>query len=423
MTANSSIVITGMGVVSPIGVGLQSFWKNLCDGQSGIRVRSEFADSDIPIRLEGRVRDFDPRQYIPNRKAIKIMCGPIQHGCAAAMMACQQAGLQPQTINPDRIGTVFGTETFFADPLEVADVFRHCMIDRDYQHERWGEFAMRKIQPLWMLKYLPNMVASHVSIMLDARGHSNSICQREVSGLIALIEAAHVIQRGWCDVMVVGGTGSLCELSAMLYRGNNLSRAFVDKPQESSRPFDLHRDGMVPGEGAAAFVIESADHAAQRDATVLAELEGWSMSYGDPTGDEFSLSISNCFASAVEHARCQPHQINAVNADAGGRITEDAAEAQAIQRLFGNLPVVANKGNFGNLGPGTSAVETVATILSLCNRWLPPTLNCDFPDPSCPVEVTRQGYEIPLVGNEPARILKTAIAETGQIAAIVLAKK
>lgn len=419
MNQNIDIVITGMGVVSPIGIGLEPFWHSLVEGTSGVSVRPEFADTQIPVRLAARVRDFDPKQYITARKAIKIMCEPIQHGCAAALMAYEQAQFPPGSVDPDRVGTLFGTETFYADPAEVADVFRHCTIDRDYQHDRWGEFAMRKIQPLWMLKYLPNMAASHISIMLDARGHSNSICQGEVSGLIALIEAAHVIQRGWCDVMIVGGTGSMCELSAMLYRGNNLSRNFVDHPEQASRPFDLRRDGIVPGEGAAAVILESSKHAQQRGAVPLAKLEGWSMTYGAPNQLTFSSSITNCFRSALEHAKLQAQSIDSINADASGRIFGDAAEAQAINQVFAQVPVVANKGHFGNLGPGTSLVETVASILSIQQQLLPPTLNCEFPDPKCPVNVTSDRSDNRL---KIDRVLKSSVSETGQIASIVLSK-
>ena len=213
MPLASPVVITGIGVVSPIGIGVDSFWQSLQNGISGVRVRPEFEGTDIPIRLAAQVENFDAKQFVTPRKAIKIMCNPIQFGCAAAMMACEQAGLTADTMSPDRIGTLFGTETFYADPAEVADVFRHCTVDEGYQHDRWGEFAMRKIQPLWMLKYLPNMAASHISIAVDARGHSNSICQGEASGLMALMEGVTVIEVGDCDVVIAGGTGSVCRLT------------------------------------------------------------------------------------------------------------------------------------------------------------------------------------------------------------------
>ena len=223
MNSTGDVVVTGMGVVSPIGVGTEAFWQSLLDGVSGVRVRESFADTDLPLRIGAPIVDFDPKPFVKPRKALKIMCQPIQFGCAAANLAFEEAGFEKQSlesvVSPDRIGTLFGTETFFADPAEVARVFRSCTEDDNYQHDRWGEFAMRQIQPLWMLKYLPNMAASHISIAIDARGPSNSICQGEASGLLALIEAADLIKRGVVDVVIAGGTGSQMALTAMLYRG------------------------------------------------------------------------------------------------------------------------------------------------------------------------------------------------------------
>lgn len=419
MNSDRRVVITGVGAVTPVGIGIAPFWDALIAGRSGVRVRPQFEHTSIPTRLTAEVVDFEPRDHIPVRKAIKIMCGPIQHSCAAALMACAQAGLEVGKFDPDRIGTLFGTETFYADPMEVADVFHHCTVEKNYQHERWGEFAIRKIQPLWMLKYLPNMAASHISIMMDARGHSNSICQGDVSSLIAMIEAANVIQRGWCDVMIVGGAGSMCELSAMLYRGSHLSTSYNHDPTRASRPFDLYRDGVVPGEGAAALVLETVEHALSRGVTPLAELLGWSQTFGGSGGENLALPIADGFRAALSHANLEPHEIGSINANASGSILIDAAEAQGIHSVFGNIPVVANKGNFGGLGPGTSGVETVAAVLSLHHRQLPPTLNCDTPDPACPVNVTKPGQ---VWHADKESILKSSISDTGQLASVILSR-
>jgi 3-oxoacyl-[acyl-carrier-protein] synthase II len=156
------------GVVSPIGIGVTSFWDSLRNPISGIACEA-FAETELPMRIGGDVRAFDAKAYVKPRKSLKVMCPQIQFGYAAAQMAVEHAGLTPESYDPDRLGIVFGSETFYADPIEVAEVFRKCIVDRCYDHERWGEFAMRDIMPLWMLKYLPNMVASHVSIAYDAR--------------------------------------------------------------------------------------------------------------------------------------------------------------------------------------------------------------------------------------------------------------
>ena len=289
-----------MGVVSPIGVGTDAFWQSLIDGVSGVRVRDAFADTDLPLRIGAPIVDFDPKPFVKPRKALKIMCQPIQFGCAAANLAFEDAGFEKQTlesvVDPHRIGTLFGTETFFADPTEVARVFRSCTEDANYQHDRWGEFAMRQIQPLWMLKYLPNMAASHISIAIDARGPSNSICQGEASGLLALIEAADLIKRGVVDVVISGGTGSQMALTAMLYRGiGNLSNRIAE-PEAASRPFELDRDGTVIGEGSGVLVLESAEHAAKRGIEPVARLAGWSRGFGNPQ----TVERKEAFVASIE---------------------------------------------------------------------------------------------------------------------------
>jgi 3-oxoacyl-[acyl-carrier-protein] synthase II len=387
-------------------------------GRSGVGLRPDFEETDFALKIAAKINDFDARKFIKPRKAIKIMCKPIQFGCAAASMAVEQAGLDDGATDPDRIGTLFGTETFFADPNEVANVFHHCTIDEDYQHDKWGEFAMRKIQPLWMLKYLPNMAASHISIAIDARGHSNSICQGEASGLIALIEAATVIQRGACDAVVAGGTGSLMELTSVLYRkGKQLSQR-IDDPTKASRPFDLDRDGMVVGEGAGAIVLESAEHAARRGAQPLAKIRGWSRGFKNIDDPGFASALQGGFEASLAAANVKSTEIDFVNANACGTLLGDAWEANAIRNVFADTPVVANKGNFGNLGPGTSTVELVGSVLSLNSRTLPPTINLETDDPNCPVNASQNSVPLSQLGT--TKTLKSSISSTGQFASIIL---
>jgi 3-oxoacyl-[acyl-carrier-protein] synthase II len=421
MNSTGDVVVTGMGVVSPIGIGAEAFWQNLLDGVSGVRVRESFADTDLPLRIGAPIVDFDPKPFVKPRKALKIMCQPIQFGCAAANLAFEDAGFEKQSldsvVSPDRIGTLFGTETFFADPAEVARVFRSCTEDANYQHDRWGEFAMRQIQPLWMLKYLPNMAASHISIAIDARGPSNSICQGEASGLLALIEAADLIKRGIADVVIAGGTGSQMALTAMLYRGiANLSQR-IHEPESASRPFDLQRDGTVIGEGSGVVVLESAEFASSRGATPIAKFAGWSRGFSDPNvvnrKEAFVASIDRVIADSG----IAKESIGLLSANAGGSKEGDAAEAQAIMETLGDVPVVAHKSNFGNLGPGTSVVELVGSLLALKHATIPPTLNYDQPDPDCPVNVSRETRS--LAGSA---MLKTGCSGTGQMVSVIFAR-
>ena len=410
------VVITGVGVVSPIGIGREAFWNSLTSGQSGVSVRERFAETDLPLRIAASVKDFEGKRYIKPRKAIKIMCAPIQYGCAAAAMAVEQAGINSDVVAPERIGTVIGTETFYADPHEVADVFRKCTVNEDYQHDKWGEFAMREIQPLWMLKYLPNMVASHISIANDARGPSNSICQGEVSGLLALIEAADLVQRDAADVVVTGGTGSTMNMTTLLYRGtDDLSRR-VFEPENASRPFDVDRDGIVVGEGAGAFVVELAEHAQARGAKVLATISGWARSYLNTSSDQFANAIAANYKAALGTANVESRDVGLVNSNASGSVAFDQVEAEAIRSVFEQTPVVAHKSNFGNIGPGTSVVELIAGVLAIENRLIPATLNCDQVDPDCGVNVLTENRNV----DSDLVVLKSSFSNTGQIASVVI---
>jgi 3-oxoacyl-[acyl-carrier-protein] synthase II len=419
MNSRQEVVITGVGVVAPNGIGVESFWDSLASGRSGISVRPRFEDVELPHRIAGSVQDFEGKKYIKPRKSLKIMCGPIQYGCAAARMAVDHAGFAADTLDPNRVGTVFGTETFFADPAEVADVFQKCTVDSEYQHERWGDAALREIQPLWMLKYLPNMAASHISIAMDARGPSNSICQGEASGLLALMEAADLIQRGVADVVVAGGTGSQLALTATLYRGTEMLSKRIDEPTQASRPFDRDRDGMVVGEGAGAIVLESASFAAARKAKVLARVAGWSRGFRNIDSPDYSEELQYHFNAAIRRAGLTNDQIELVNAHASGSLNGDRIEAEAIKAVAGNTPVVAYKSIFGNLGPGTSIVELAASVLSIEKQIVPPSANCPNVADDCPVNVLTSASD--RLDNKPlSNVLKSSFSSTGQIAAVVI---
>jgi 3-oxoacyl-[acyl-carrier-protein] synthase II len=278
---------------------------------------------------------------------------------------------------------------------------------------------MREIEPLWMLKYLPNMAASHISIALDARGPSNSICQGEASGLLALIEAADLIQRGAVDAVVAGGTGSQMTLTATLYRGVDMLSQRIDEPKQASRPFDRDRDGMVVGEGAGAIVLESREFAEKRGATILAKVGGWSRGYHPVDEPGFVDDLEYHFRTSVQRANKSPDKIELVNAHAAGAVSGDRVEANAIARVFGQTPVVAYKSLFGNLGPGTSMVELIASTLSIKNQSVPKSVNCPNVADDCPVNVLNE-KSAPL--ESVSSILKSSYSSTGQLASVVIEK-
>ena len=416
--AERGVVVTGMGVVSPIGIGLQEFWNSLLAGQSGVRIRDEFANTDLPLRFYSPVTGFEGKQWVKPRKALKVMCEPIQFGYAAARMAADQAGMVDGVFDPERIGTVFGSETFFSEPENVTDVFHQCVVDGVYQHDRWGATAMREIQPLWMLKYLPNMATSHVSIAVDARGPSNTICQREVSGLLALIEGQDLIRRGVCDAVVVGGTGCCTSLTVNIYHGIELLSNAQNQPEKSCRPFEMNRDGTVFGEGAGAIVLESEQHALERGADVLCRLASTTRNFIPPPGgshdhhdkDGFTQAITDNLAATLERSGMAAEQIGHLNANGLGSPEWDPVEARAISNVLSDVPTIGLKSYFGYLGAGASIVELIASVLSLRHGELPSTLNYDTPDPECPCNVNSRVIQ----GDQKAAI-KLAYSVHGQI--------
>ncbi len=247
------VVITGLGVVSPIGIGRDAFRSALREGISGVRPITLFDASQFPVRIAAEVADFDPKAYVRPRKSLKVMSREIQFGFAAADFALTDAGVQPGSVEPDRFGVVFGAEMIYCDLDELIGIYRRCIAEGRFDFSRWGESMASEMYPLWLLRNLPNMVACHVAIVHDARGPNNTIGHSDVSSLAAIAEAVRVIQRGAADVMIAGGVGARINPTSMSYRGDIDQSHRNDDPARASRPFDAGRDGLVNGEGAAAF--------------------------------------------------------------------------------------------------------------------------------------------------------------------------
>lgn len=418
MDQANEVVITGLGVVSPIGVGTAAFWDALCSGRSGVRSWASVQGTGMPVTFAAQVADFDAKAYVTPRKSLKVMCREIQMGFAAAVMALEDAQLRKEQTDPDRFGVIYAAEMFYGDLEELLDAYRNCMVDGQFQFSLWGTRLLTDIFPLWMLKYLPNMVACHVGIAQDARGPNNSIVLGEASSLLALSECARVIERGHADVMIAGGTGSRLNVPAMLFRGDSNLSHRADEPARASRPFDADRDGMVNGEGAAVVILERAAHARARGARPLARVLGHGSSFEavhpnrPRTGDGMRRAIRVALASSQRN----PHQLDHVNAHGISTRDDDRAEAEAIRDLLGEIRVTAPKGFFGNLGAGGGMVELCASLAGLPHQLVPHTLNYETPDPACPVEVIR---------DTPARLEKPTFlavnqSGTGQAAAVVV---
>ena len=420
MTSNNNVVVTGIGVVSPIGIGRAPFWEALDQRRSGIRILPALADLDLPVRIGAPVLDFQPRQYVTPRKALKVMSREIQLGFSAATLAVDDASLAVDQVNPDRFGVVYGSEMLYCEPQEMLPAYEKCMVNGEFDFSKWGDASMSQMYPLWMLMYLPNMTACHIGISHDARGPNNTICLGDASGLLALVEAAHIIQRGRADVMLAGATSSRISTTPMVYRGTaNLSHR-NDSPSEASRPFDADRDGLVNGEGAGAVVLESEEHARQRGAQVLVRLTGWDVRYGSlEVPNRHEDAIFHSVRGALRRANVSAKDIHHANAHAVGTIDGDVIEARALQRALPNIPVTAPKSYFGHLGPAGSVVELIVSILALVEGKVPVTLNYQTPDPRCPVRVI---HDQPRAVDRSCAITLSQ-SSMGQAAAVVIGRE
>ena len=412
------IVITGLGVVSPIGIGSAAFWEALVAGQSGIRPVDRFDASSLRVRFGGQIPDFDPRQYVRPRKSLKVMSREIQLGFAAADLAVTEAGLGPGTVEPERFGVVFGSDMIYAELEDLEQTYRRSARDGQFDFLLWSEAIHEELHPLWLLKHLPNMAASHIAIAHDARGPNNSIVLGDVSSLLAIAEAASVIRRGWADVMLAGGTGCRLHPSALVARGDSLLSHRADDFQAACRPFDRDRDGLVNGEGAGTIVLEAREHAERRGATIRGELLA-TASRCEPGAHHRGLSgrsLRQAIQSACDAAGLEAGAVGHVNAHGVSTVEMDRVEAGAIAAELGDVPVTAPKSSFGHLGAGGGTVELVASLLGLERGLVPATLNYQTPDPECPVNVV---HGTPLADRPPTAV-KVNLSTTGQAVAVVV---
>ncbi len=419
MATHDDIVITGIGVVSPIGVGREAFWGAMASGTSGIRPITGFDASGLAVRFGSQVVDFDPKLFVRPRKSLKVMSRDIQLGFAAADLAVADAGLVAGGVEPTRFGVVFGGDMIYADIEDLESTYRRAAAGGAFDYHLWAEAIQQEVHPLWLLKHLPNMTASHVAIAHDARGPNNSIVLGDVSGLLAVAEAASVIRRGWADVMIAGGTGCRLHPTAMVARGAAQLSHRGDDFASASRPFDRDRDGLVNGEGAGAVILESREHATRRGASIIGRILA-TASRCEPRARRDGVSgaaLRQAIRAAREAAGLEVRDVGHVNAHGLSTIEMDRAEAGAIVAELGDTPVTAPKSSFGHLGAGGGVVEMLASVLGLTAGVVPPTRSYRTPDPQCPVAVVHGG---PLAGR-PGTAIAVNACTTGQAVAVALA--
>jgi 3-oxoacyl-[acyl-carrier-protein] synthase II len=447
MSSRPEIVITALGVVSPLGIGCQALADALWQPRSGVGPITLCDPGGLRVHLAGEVRDFDAKQFIPkqHRKSLKIMSRSMQMGIAAAQQAWQAAGMGPTAadtpgLDPDRVGVVFGADNMCTSPVDASFSYVGCVKDGHTDMAAWQARTQATSFPLGMLWTLPNLAASHVSIVLDARGPNNTHHHNEVSSLMAIAEAMRVIERGAADVMIAGGVSSLTDPFDWARQQVLDELSGARNVGAAPRPFDLNRDGQVRGEGAGALVLEGRRHAEARGAKILARLPGYGAAAqchyplggveerDRPSGrgdrgatlaspHATAVALRRSIEAALRDARLAPSDIGFVSAQGLGTRCGDAEEAAAIAQAMPDVPVTAPKSFFGNLGAAAGAVEAVAAVLALERRAAPVTLNYTHPDPACPVPVIH-GEPRPLANSAAMLLSYTPI---GQAATLIVA--
>lgn len=413
------VVITGIGVLTPIGLDASSYWEGLRSGKCGIGPIRSFDVSRLPSRIGGEIANFDAKKYIrkEDRKSLRVMARAIQLAVAGAQLALDASKIDKEKLDPTRLGVEFGAGLIPSELVDLGPAAAATGAKNDPAEvnlKTWGEKSIPAIPPLWMLKYLPNMLACHISILHNAQGPNNSITEGDVSSLLAIGEASRILRRDLADYMLVGGADSKMNPLSMVRQCvfGHLSQR-NDAPDKACRPFDRRRDGLVPGEGAGVLALEDLDHAQKRGATIWAEVIGFGAAFD--RGCKGS-GVARAVRAALAQARLTPDSIDHVNAQGYGSVNLDAWEARNLHAVFGehNVPVWAVKSYIGNLGAASGTVELAASLLAMKHGVLPATLNYEEPDPACPVQVNRS--ERPITRRH---FLKVGYTEMGQCAAVV----
>ena len=430
------VVITGLGLVTPLGIGVEPFWSALSEGRGAIRKIMAFPVSGLPNDVGAEVPGLDkkamidlalPRVKKPLRKSLNFMARDIQLSVAGAQLAFLDAGLEGAGVDPTRIGVDLGAGLISTELDELAPA-----IDAGFQSNGtfdYGAYArdgIGMITPIWLLKYLPNMLACHISILLDCQGPSNTITEAEAASNVAIGEAARIIARGRADVMITGGADSKIHPLSMVRMSllDQMSRWRGD-PAGACRPFDAARDGWVPGEGAGIIVLEERDHALARGAKVYGEILGFGSGCdASPAGglDPDGIGTEIAIRAALRDSKLRPDEIGHVNAHGAATVVSDLAEARAIGRAFGEGPsggvaVTALKGYMGNMVSGCGAVELIASLLGVNRGLIPAVLNCDEVDPAVGgIDLVTGSAR----GTDNPTFLNTNLTRHGQAAAVIV---
>jgi 3-oxoacyl-[acyl-carrier-protein] synthase II len=414
-------------VVAPNGVGKEAFWSACVNGESGVGPIRSFDTSSLPVHIAGEVPDFDITQFIPSahRKSLKIMGRGARFGVAAAGLAVQDSGLDLSRENPERVGVVMGAGLVPVELPEVAPIVAGALnADGRLYAERIGTVGQEALFPLWILKYLPNMTAAHISLIHGAQGPNSTIVTACAASTQSVGEGFRLIARADADIVLAGGADSrLDPLLILAYSALGALSPAQRSPAEVSRPFDGQRDGFVLGEGAGVLVLEELEHARRRGAVIYAEVLGLGSSfdaYAVTKPDPEARGAARAMRWALREARLDASDIDYINAHGTSTRLNDLMETVAVKRVFGttarHLPLSSIKSMVGHLIGAAGAVEAAALALTLHDGVLPPTINQTHPDPSCDLDyVPNCAREVPVRTG-----LSTSFGFGGQNAALVM---
>lgn len=374
------VVVTGLGVVSPLGIGVDFFWKALINGTSGVGRITRFDTTGHGCQIAAEVKGFDPLQWI-DKKEVKKMDTFVRYALAAGLMAVEDAHLKVSDGRQDRVGVLVGTG--MGGIIMLVE-----------QYIVLVEKGPDRVSPFFIPGIIPNMASGRLSMHLGAKGPNSCVSTACATGNHAIGDSLRIIQRGEADVMLAGGTEAV--ISTLCIAGFNNAKALStrnDEPERASRPFDKKRDGFVMGEGACVLVLEALDHALDRGAPIYAEVVGYGMS-GDayhvtapaPEGEGAVQSMEG----AIRDAGIPPEAVDYINAHGTSTPYNDANETLAIKRVFGDhayrIPVSSIKSMIGHTLGAAGAIEAAATVLALKHGIVPPTINYEFPDPDCDLD-------------------------------------
>ncbi len=374
------VVVTGVGMITPVGIGVDSSWNNLIEGRPGIGKITQFDASAFPTQIAGEVQGFNPEDYI-ELKEIKKMERFIHFSVAAASMAVNDAGLKITDKTADRTGVIVGSGIGGLHAIE-------------HYHSAFLEKGPRRISPFFIPMLIVNLASGQISIKFGAKGPNSAVATACATGSHSIGDAFRIIQRGDADAMIAGGTEAV--ITPLGIGGFNAMKALStrnNEPEKASRPFDAERDGFVMGEGAGIVILEDLETAENRGARIYAEIVGYGM-----TADAYHITApspggegaARCMEMALKDGGANPSEINYINAHGTSTKYGDEIETTAIKTVFGEyarkVSVSSTKSMTGHLLGAAGGVEAVVTVLSICNDIVPPTINLDNPDPECDLD-------------------------------------